>query len=44
MSLIEEFPQIIRNGKRVFEKVKNNVKSANSVGGGGHFHCKIMNL
>ena len=34
MSLIEEFPQIIRNGKRVFEKVMNNVKSANSLGGG----------
>lgn len=34
MSLIEEFPQIIKNGKKTFEKIMNNVKSPNSLGGG----------
>lgn len=40
MSLIEEFPQIIRNGKRAVEKIMNNVKSANSLGGGYTFIAK----
>ena len=40
MSLIEEFPQIIKNGKKTFEKIMNNVKSANSVGGGDTFIAK----
>ena len=43
MSLIEELPQIIKNGKRAVEKIMNSVKSPN-LGGGVHFHCKIMNL
>ena len=37
MSLIEELPQIIKNGKRAIEKIMNNVKSANSLGGGDTF-------